>query len=433
MYQQAFPLKLEAVCVLLLLFFLLLTPVSGFSKEQKQKKPKQEKLATLQKNAKLALKNQSGQDAARTALLGALKRSELKNNQKADIYFTAALLDESINGVENQKAYLKQPYDTAKFFNKLSDMYGQLRLCDSVDLLPDAKGKVHARLYKKTHALRFKHRRNIYGGGKFYLSKFNYVAAYPFFDLYCTYKEQESEEKGQEKADTLYPQAVLWATLSSFLNENYSGTIKHVDNAIANTSFNNATILQEYKVRSFAKLKNDSAWVSALKQGVQNYPEHDYFFVQLADWYHEQQNFTEERQLADVLIARTGGKAIHYYAKSKSYLAEEKYEECIACTDSSIALQPDFADAYYNKGIAYLNMAVIANETSCKDANNPQYAIDKQKTLELYKNARPCMEMVRKLQPENQDRWASPLYRIYLNLNMGDEFVEMDRLLNKKS
>ena len=432
MFQQSLPQKLEVLCGLLLLFFLLLTPVSGFSKEQKQKKPKQEKLATLLKNAKLALKNQSGQDAARTALLGALNRPELKNNQRADIYFTTALLDESLNSVENQKAYLKQPYDTAKFFNKLSDMYGQLKLCDSVDLLPDAKGKVHARLQKKTHALRFKHRRNIYGGGKFYLSKFNYVAAYSFFDLYCTYKEQESEEEGQEKADTLYPQAVLWATLSSFLNENYSGTIKHVDNAIANTSFNNATILQEYKVRSFSKLKNDSAWVSALRQGVQNYPEHDYFFVQLADWYHEQKNFTEERQLADMLIARTGGKAIHYYAKSKSYLAEEKYEECIACTDSSIALQPDFVDAYYNKGIAYLNMAVIANETSCKDANNTQYAIDKQKTLELYKNARPCMEMVRKLQPDNQDRWASPLYRIYLNLNMGDEFVEIDNLLNNK-
>lgn len=415
-----------------LLFFLLFVPYISYSKDKQPKQPKQEKLSTLYKNARMALKNRSGQDAAKGALLGALSRPELKNTQKARIYYTAALLEESLNGIENQKAYLKQPYDTARFFNKLCDMYNQLRLCDSIDHLPDAKGKVHARLEKKTQALRLKHRRNIFGGGKFFLSKRNYAAAYPFFDLYCVYRDQGTKGNVMEQSDSLYHQAVLWATLSSFLCENYSGTIKHIDNAIANTNPNNATILQEYKVRSFAKLGNDSAWVSALKQGVQDYPQHDYFFVQLADWYHDQRDFAEERRLADMLIANTGGKAIHYYAKSNSFLSEEKYDECIACADSTIVLQKDFADAYYNKGIAYLNMAVISNEMSCKDVSNPQYAIDKQKTQEFYRNARPCMEMVRKLQPEKEERWAPALYRIYLNLNLGDEFDEIDRLLNVK-
>jgi hypothetical protein len=42
------------------------------------------------------------------------------------------------------------------------------------------------------------------------------------------------------------------------------------------------------------------------------------------------------------------------------------------------------------------------------------------------------MEMVRRLQPDRQERWASPLYRIYLNLNLGKEFVEIERVLNTK-
>lgn len=414
-------------CLLLSTFIFFSAPCSvAAAKQKKEKKPKQERLATLYKNARMAIKNQGGQDAALTALLGALSRPELSNKQRANIYYTAALLEESLNGVENKKAYLKQPYDTARFFNKLAGMYSQLRLCDSIDHIPDAKGKVHVRMQKKTQALRLKHRRNIFGGGKYFLSKRDYVSAYPFFDLYCTYK---TDGKRQE-TDSLYHQAVLWATLSSFLCENYNGTIKHIDNAIANTNPNNAIILQEYKVRSFAKLENDSAWVSALKQGVQDYPQHDYFFVQLADWYHEHRNFTEERELADMLISNTGGKAIHYYAKSKSFLAEEKYDESIAYADSAITLQPDFSDAYYNKGIAYLNMAVVAQENSCKDVRDPQYLIDKQNTQDLYLKARPCMEMVRKLEPENESRWASPLYRIYLHLNLGDEFNEIDRLLN---
>ena len=409
----------------LLLFLLLLLPLAPCSLSAKEKKPKEVKISTLYKNAKTALKNQSGQDAARSALLGAVGRPELNNKQRADIHYTAALLDESLNGIENQKAFLKQPYDTAKFFNKLCDMYEQLRLCDSLDILPDAKGKVQASYQKKASTLRLRHRRNMFLGGKYFLVKKNYTASYPCFDNYCSYR-------GGEKTDTLYQQAVLWATLSAFQVDNYAGTVKYADAAISYTDSATAAILQEYKVRSFDKLNNQHAWVDALEQGVITYPEHDYFFVQLADWYHEQQSYLEERHLADMVIDRTGGKAIHYYAKSRSFLAEKDYDACIANADSTIALQPDFANAYYNKGLAYLNKIVVFEETSSKDINDPKYAIDKQKAQELYMLARPCMEMVRKLQPEKQDLWASHLYRIYLNLNLGDEFTEIERLLTPK-
>ena len=107
------------VLFLSFMFIAFLTPSSA---KKKTEKPKQERLGTLYKNAKTALKNKGGQDAARNALLGALSRPELKNKERAKIHYTAALLEESLNGVENQKAYLKQPYDTARFFNKLCDI-----------------------------------------------------------------------------------------------------------------------------------------------------------------------------------------------------------------------------------------------------------------------------------------------------------------------
>lgn len=408
---------------LLLLFLLLPAFLSVDAAEKKQKQPKQEKLSVLRKNAKTALKNQANQDAARNALLGAIGREELKNRQKADIYYMAALLEESLNGVENKKAYLKQAFDTARFFNKLCDMYAQLRLCDSVDLAPDDNGRIHPRLQKKTRALRLKHRRNIIGGGKYFLARQGFAPAYPFFDLYSTYRYDEP-------VDSLLQQAVCLAALTAFHMDNYPGTVKHADEAITYSDSSTAAILLEYKARAYDQMKDSDMWVVTLRRGVREYPQHDFFFVYLADWYHEQRQFAEERKLADELIAATGGRAIHYYAKSKSYLAENNYESCIAYADSSIALQKDYADAYYNKGIAYLNMAVILQENSCKDVKAPQYVADRERTRSLYRKARPCMEMVRRLQPEKEDRWASPLYRIYLNLNLGEEFVEIDRILN---
>jgi hypothetical protein len=41
------------------------------------------------------------------------------------------------------------------------------------------------------------------------------------------------------------------------------------------------------------------------------------------------------------------------------------------------------------------------------------------------------MEQYRKLMPQEKDKWAPVLYRIYLNLNMGKQFDEIDRLLKK--
>ncbi|MEE1003901.1 MAG: hypothetical protein UH685_01010, partial [Bacteroidaceae bacterium] len=235
----------------LLLSFLFITFLMPSSAKKKAEKPKQERLSTLYKNAKTALKNKGGQDAARNALLGALNRPELKNKERAKIHYTAALLEESLNGVENQKAYLKQPYDTAKFFNKLCDMYRQLRQCDSVDFLPDHRGNVRPSFRQKTQSIRLKHRRNILSGGKFFLAKKNYASAYPFFDLYCSYKD---ESKKKEQIDSVYYNAALWATLSAFLSENYLGTIKHADEAIGYIDSSKAAVLQEYKVRSYAKL-----------------------------------------------------------------------------------------------------------------------------------------------------------------------------------
>lgn len=390
-----------------------------------KKQPKPEKLSVLMKNAKQALKNNNNQDATRNALLGALSRPTLKNSERSRIHYTAALLEESLNGIENQKAYLRQKYDTARFFVKLRDMYEQLRLCDSIDNAPDEHGGIHPRMSRKTMQLRAKHRRNILGGGRYYMNKRQYKEAFSFFDNYCLYG---SEQVG----DTSYANAVRWATITAFTIEDYHGVMRHVDDAIRTSPDSIAAILMEYKVYALFKIELGDVWVTALGEGIEKYPTHDYFFVNLADYYYGLRMYADVHRISDQLISRTGGQAIHFYAKAKTYLAENDYESCIAYADSALLRQQDFVDAYYSKGVAFLNMAVIAQENSCKDPDDSRYAEDRRKVQDLYQRARPCMETVRQLQPDKTDRWASPLYRIYLNLNLGKEFSEIDKILNSK-
>lgn len=410
--------------VILLLSACLAAPLPAANKKDKAQKPV--KMSTLYKAASTAIKNASGQDGARNNLMNALQRTDLKDKDRAEIYYTTAKLYESTNSVENRKAYLKQKYDTALFFNSLLNMYEQLRLCDSVDAPPNAQEKIRLKYAKKTRELRQKHIRNILNGGKFFLYKGNYASAYDFLDDYYTY--------ASNRQDTLLPKLAYQAALCGYLTSHPAHTLKYIDKAIESASRGDKPILQEYKVRTYAMLKNDSAWVRELRAGVRKYPEHDYFFVNLADYYASHKLTSEGCALADSLIrVVSANKAIYWYTKCKMKLLDNDYEACIQFADSTLLRDPTFADAYYNKGISYLNMAVIRQESACNDIKDPRFAQDRQTIRQLFASAMPCMRKVRELQPDKVDRWAPPLYRIYLFLNKGKEFDEIDRLLKEKA
>ena len=413
----------KSYVVLILCTFLVLP---GYSANKKEKAQKPVKMSTLYKAASTAIKNASGQDGARTNLINALSRPELKNKDKAEIFYTAAKLYESSNSVENRKAYLKQQYDTAMFFNTLLNMYEQLRLCDSVDAVPNAQQKVKLKYSKKTYDLRQKHIKNILNGSKFFLRKGDYASAYGYIDAFYT--------NTTSKRDSLLYRLAYQAALCGYLTNQPKHTLKYIDKAIEAASRGDKPILQEYKVRTYALLKNDSLWVRELHTGVNLYPEYDYFFVNLIDWYNSQRMTREACELADSLIQVVSAeKAIYWYTKCKMKLMENDYEACIQFADSTIKRDPAYVDAYYNKGISYLNMAVIKKDTACNNIKDKRFAEDRKAIQELYAQAMPCMEKVRELQPDMVDRWASPLYRIYLNLNKGKEFDEMDKILKKKA
>ena len=53
----------------------------------------------------------------------------------------------------------------------------------------------------------------------------------------------------------------------------------------------------------------------------------------------------------------------------------------------------------------------------------------KREVDKLYRTALPYLEQYRAMAADKIDRWGRPLYRIYLSLNMGDKFDEIDKLL----
>lgn len=407
----------------LIILALFTFSLSVGSADKKDKKEQPVKLRTLFKTAKLALKNSNNHDAAEKGLLAALPREDVDNKDRVRIYYTAALLQQNLNGVHNRNAYLKQQYDTVAFFATTLQMYQHLMRCDSVDMIPNAKGVVKRKYQSDVASLMKKHRKNLLNGGIFQMKKKAYPVAFDYMDAYL--------KTNRNPKDTIIPRVSYWATICAYNAKNPVNTRRYIDAAIAWADSAQKPVLQEYKARTYVWQNDEKNWLNELNTGVKLYPEHDYFFLNLLDWYNTHHQYEQGLALADSLLDVHHEKPLFWYAKSLLSLGKEDYQHCIQFSDSCIIRDKNYADAYYNKGLSFCNLALIAQQDACNDLKDPKCIEDRRVIQSLYQSARPCMEKVRQLQPENSARWASPLYRIYLNLNMGKEFDEIDAVLKK--
>lgn len=406
--------------LLLIIVFVFSMP---FFAQQKQAKDTPPKMKTLYKAASLAMKNKSGQDAAKNSLLQQLPREDLKEKDKAKIYYVAALLDESNNSLQNKKAFLKKMVaaDSMALFSTILTLYQDALLCDSIDAIPNSRGRVVLKFGNKTENLMKRYRSNLLTGGKYYLKKNDYANAFPYLDVYL--------RTAKDTLDVDYNMVSYWATICAYNLKNPLNTLKYSVHAFNYADDANKPILQEYRVISYQMLESNQAFERELRVGVRDYPSHDFFFVNLNDLIYSQRRYDEGISLADSMLALDSNKSIYWYGKSIMNLGKQDFDKCIEFSDSCLSKDPNYVDAYFNKGISYCNLALIAQENANKDKNGAVSLEDYKKIQDFYSKAKPCMEMVRKLQPENKERWAHALYRIYLYLNMGKEFDEIDKLL----
>ena len=74
--------------------------------------------------------------------------------------------------------YLKEKYDTATFYQLSKRLLEAGEMLDSVDALPNKKGKVNIS-YRQRHSEELNlHRPNLFYGGTYYVIKKDYAQAY---------------------------------------------------------------------------------------------------------------------------------------------------------------------------------------------------------------------------------------------------------------
>ena len=337
-----------------------------------------------------------------------------------DIRIYSVLLD-AVKGQydqANERLYLKQKQDTAAFFNLNRRLFTIAETLDSLDMQPDKKGRVNPSHRNKNAAMLHHYRANIYSAGTFFIRKGQWNDAYTFFStyldcdsqpLFASYKYAESDPRMSE--------AAYWATYSGYKLNDAAKTLHYQHMARKDSA--HADFLLQFTAEAYRWLNNDSAYTATLEEGFRRYPLFTYFFPRLIDDYTAKEQYDKALALSDSALSRCDTCDIFLFAKSSILLRMERWQESVVYSERLINRNDSLPEPYFNAGTAFVNMAESSEAQK-----------DKKLQRTYYQKARTYMEFYRLLMPDEKRKWAPALYRIYLNLNLGRQFDEIDKILN---
>ena len=370
--------------------------------------------------AKAYLKSGKDFDKAEKLMTDLLKQGgeNLANEKIYDLWYKAVM---GQYAQANEKIYLKQKFDTAAMYNMLQRMYIIAETLDSLDAKPDDKGKVKMD-YRQDNAEQLNRlRRNLYYGGTYNMRRNNYKTSFSFFDTYIDAARQPLFASFDYlSTDTMMPRAAYWATVCGHRLKEPAMTLKYCQMALRNQSTAQYTL--QYMCEAYRQQNDEQHYEQTLREGFGRFPDYPYFFPRLADLYNSRMQSDSTLVLADRALRQFPDKPLFLLAKSVALLHLNRNDECIDVSQRLITKDAKLPEPYFNIATIYLNEAL-----ELEKKNEPRLYHDQ--LQDLYKKARPYMESYRMLAPGEKMRWAPALYRIYLNLNLGAQFDEIDRLL----
>lgn len=368
----------------------------------------------------------SGKDLskAQTSLENLLKDSVNRKNEK----IWALLFDVITKQYEqgNEKLYLKEKYDTASLFNLTKRLFEVAESLDSLEMKPDKNGKVRWK-YRTDHRA-FLHviRPNLYNGGLWLIGKQKYAEGYEYLDAYMDCARQPLfRSLNYQENDRQLSEAAYWSVYCGYKMKDPKATLHHSYEALKDTVHYNYML--QYLAETY-KLENDTVrYVQTLREGFKKDRTFPFFFPRLIEFYTDNEQLDSALDIVNEALATDSTNLLYQFTKTTLLLNLGEYDECISICDKILERNDSIGGVYLNVGLSYYYKAVKL------DKNLQVNAKTKDEIRNYYQKAMPYLEKYKEMYPDEEERWAFALYTIYLNLNKGSEFDEMEKIMKKQT
>jgi tetratricopeptide (TPR) repeat protein len=367
--------------------------------------------------ARTILKSGRGGDQAERLMTDLLKDSVNREDKRIYAVWYDAVLMQYL--AVNEKLYMKQRQDTAQFLDLTRRLFNVATALDSLDMRPDKKGRV-APEYRRDHARQLStYRPNLFAAVTYFVRKGDYVKAYDYGETYiATARQPLFSDLRLDSTDSRMPEAAYWTTYSGYRQQDAVRTLRYRQLALRDTSKTAYTL--QYIAEARRWLKDDSLYLETLRQGFRDYPRNPYFFPRLMDYYTSHKDYHRALRVVNCALEANDSSQLTLFAKATVLFDLGHFDESIRVSEQLLERNDTMPEPYYNIGSCYMNKALALSPLR-----------EKKQQRRFYQQARQYVERYRQLAPDERQKWGPALYRIYLNLNMGRQFDEIDRLLNQ--
>lgn len=368
---------------------------------------------------------------ARSTIKGALENAETKNDAKT--WFTAGQIESLQFDSENMKAMLGQQPDESTMYNALNEVYPYFSKAYELDKLPDAKGKVKPKFTKDMKTVLKANLPYYINGGAYFFEQRDYKKAYDFFNQYIDISDSPLMKDGEvanatAPVDSNYIYANYYAAIASSQLNDHNTAIAAMTRA-SKIDFKQNEMLQ-YLSEEYKNVADTTNWERVLNEGLALFPKEEYFLFNLISIYINTNRNDKAIDFINAAIQNDPSNAQLYDVAGRVYetgmkdvsKAEEYFKKAVEFDGSNAEFQSNLGRVYFNQGVTQLD-----------EANNiadvKKYNEEKEKAKELFRKALPYFEKAYQLNPDANDNKMA-LRSIYYNLDMGDKFEEMDKIMN---
>lgn len=382
---------------------------------------------------------------AREYILPALE--DTTTNKLANTWFLAGEIFYSLYEEQQKIAWGQLPGtpDRAMMGEYLKNALEYYTVADSLDQLPDKKGRVKPKFTQKIVDKALKFRLAFPEAGRHYYMQNQYMKAVDMFEQYIKYPKLPFMRGRPEFAnDTLITTLKYNSALSALQAKRYDVAVKYLEqvkDSINDQEERSGVYLQ--LTDSYQRLKDSTNLLRMFQLGARNFPKERYYTSNLINHYINRNAMDEALKWINNSLENDPNSAVLWHLKGRILERNiedkleapenaEKLQEIISCYEKAIEIDPNMADALGNIGRIYYNIAVEELQRVNEIKDDKKYKAEKVKLKTIFEKPKPYFEKAYAIEPDNRE-YITALRGIYYNTEDNDNYKIMDEKFQKLS
>lgn len=371
-------------------------------------------------------------EEARNTIKSALSNPETQNS--AEAWYVAGLVENAEFTSQKEKLYDGEQPDNNIMYPALDRVLPFLIKADSLDMLPDAKGKVKSKFRKDIKLIVLDNRPFYANAASYFYEKKNYQKAYENFKVYgdipkLAMFEGDLIQSAPLAGDTLALTIRYYAALAAALIPNSEAAIE-IFEEIKDMGYEEDDIYKQ--LASQYHQKQDTAnYLRILESGINKFPQDPYYILNLINVKVKQGETNQAHQYLLKAIEISPNDPQLYDALGVLYEENKEMDKAIENIKKALAIKPDYVDALTHLGRIYYNFGVEKRNATIDIEDNKLFKSEMEKVNASFKDAIPYFEKAYDLNPKDMDT-ISALRNIYYSLGMNAEYEKMDKIYSGK-